>query len=110
MNTLILPVCGMWGPTHRSTIGPHLYTVVDVPSGIFVSIRYFLYLLYCRPNRVQQRPTRSLDNDNKEEEDEDEDEEGRTANISSRVSFGTTSRSNFCFSLIALSATFSSDG
>ena len=108
MNALILPVCGMWGPTHRSTIGPHLYTVVDVPSGIFVSIRYFLYLLYCRPNRVQQRPTRSLDNDNKEEEEEEE--EGRTANISSRVSFGTTSRSNFCFSLIALSATFSSDG
>lgn len=104
MNALILPVCGMWGPTHRSTIGPHLYTVVDVPSGIFVSIRYFLYLLYCRPNRVQQRPTWSLDNDKEDKE------EGRTANISSRVSFGTTSRSNFCFSLIALSATFSSDG
>jgi hypothetical protein len=33
-----------------------------------------------------------------------------TANISSNVSFGTTSRSNFCFSLIALSETFSRAG
>ena len=48
MNALILPVCGMWGPTQRSTIGPQRYTVVDVPSGIFDWMRYCLYLLYCR--------------------------------------------------------------
>ena len=34
----------------------------------------------------------------------------RTPNISSRVSLGTTRRSNFCFSLMARSATFSSAG
>lgn len=33
-----------------------------------------------------------------------------TENISKSVSFGTTRRSNFCFSLIALSETFSSAG
>ena len=46
MNALILPVWGIWGPTQRSTIGPQRYTVVDVPSGILVSMMYFLYLLY----------------------------------------------------------------
>lgn len=46
MNALIFPVCGICGPTHKSIIGPHRYTVVDVPSGIFDSMMYFLYLLY----------------------------------------------------------------
>lgn len=46
ISALILPVWGIWGPTQRSTIGPQRYTVVEVPSGILVSMMYFLYLLY----------------------------------------------------------------
>lgn len=46
MKALILPVCGIWGPIQRSIIGPHRYTVVEVPSGILDSIICTLYLLY----------------------------------------------------------------
>lgn len=46
MKALILPVWGICGPMQRSTIGPQRYTVVEVPSGTLVSMRYFLYLLY----------------------------------------------------------------
>jgi hypothetical protein len=53
---LIRPVCGMCGPTHRSTIGPHRYTVVLVPSGIFDEMMCCLYLLYWRGTRVSGRP------------------------------------------------------
>ena len=46
INALILPVSGICGPTHKSTMGPQRYTVVEVPSGTLVSIKYFLNLLY----------------------------------------------------------------
>lgn len=45
-KALIRPVCGTCGPTHKSTMGPHRYTVVDVPSAIFVCMICTLYLLY----------------------------------------------------------------
>lgn len=53
INALILPVCGIWGPTHKSTMGPQRYTVVDVPSGTLVSMRYFLYLLYWKVTSLE---------------------------------------------------------
>lgn len=37
--TLIFPVVDTWGPMHRSMSGPHLYTVVLLPSGTFLVMR-----------------------------------------------------------------------
>ena len=39
MNALMRPVCGTCGPKQRSIIGPQRYTVVEVLSGTFVSIK-----------------------------------------------------------------------
>ena len=103
INALILPVSMICGPTHKSTIGPQRYTVVEVPSGTLVSIKYFLNLLYyvwmtkmwAEQFTCQKRKTQKS---------------WRTLNISNSFSLDTTNLSNFCFSLIALSDTFSRAG